>query len=107
MTRQSDAKWKQLGDLAISKCQFGLALECLLHAKDHGGLLLLATSAGDAGTLQKLSELSLGEGTNNVGFMANFLLGRLEECLEILTSTGRLPEAAFFARTYLPSQISR
>ena len=32
---------------------------------------------------------------------------RLEECLELLINTGRIPEAAFFARTYLPSQISR
>ncbi len=32
---------------------------------------------------------------------------RLEECLELLINTGRLPEAAFFARTYLPTQVSR
>lgn len=34
-------------------------------------------------------------------------LCRLEVCLDLLISTGRLAEAAFFARTYLPSQISR
>lgn len=91
----------------MSKCQFGLALECLYHAQDFGGLLLLATSAGDAGTMEKLSELSAKESQSNIGFLTNFLLGRLEVCLEILIKTGRLPEAAFFARTYLPSQISR
>ena len=91
----------------MSKCQFGLALECLYHAQDFGGLLLLATSAGDAGTMEKLSELSAKENQSNIGFLTNFLLGRLEVCLEILIKTGRLPEAAFFARTYLPSQISR
>ncbi len=32
---------------------------------------------------------------------------RLEDCLELLIETNRLPEASFFARTYLPSQISR
>ena len=32
---------------------------------------------------------------------------RCDECLEILINTNRLPEAAFFARTYLPSQVSR
>lgn len=32
---------------------------------------------------------------------------RLEDCLQLLIDTNRLPEAAFFARTYLPSQISR
>ncbi len=73
---QSDAKWKQLADLAMAKCQFGLALECLHHAQDFGGLLLLATSAGDAGTVQRLSEMASTEGQNNIAFMANFLLGR-------------------------------
>ena len=31
----------------------------------------------------------------------------LEECLKILIETNRLPEAAFFARTYMPSELSR
>ena len=100
-------KWKQLAELAMAKCQFGLALECLHHAHDFGGLLLLATSAGDAGTVDKLTQLSTSEGHNNIAFMANFLLGRTEECLQILINTGRLSEAAFFSRTYLPSQVSR
>lgn len=60
----------------MAKCQFGLALECLHHAQDFGGLLLLASSAGDAGTLQKLADMATSEGQNNVAFMTNFLLGR-------------------------------
>ena len=91
----------------MAKCQFGLALECLHHAQDFGGLLLVATSAGDAVTLDKLAQSADSEGQHNVAFMAHLLLGRLEQALEVLISTGRLPEAAFFARTYLPSQISR
>ena len=35
------------------------------------------------------------------------LFYRIDECLEVLIGTGRLPEAAFFARTYLPDQVSR
>ena len=34
-------------------------------------------------------------------------LGRVEECLDLLCKADRLPEAAFFARTYLPSQVPR
>lgn len=34
-------------------------------------------------------------------------LHRLDQCLELLIRTNRLPEAAFLARTYLPSQVSR
>ena len=57
--------------------------------------------------VQKLGDTASEAGKNNVAFMANFVLGNLEECLEILIRTNRLPEAAFFARTYLPSEIAR
>jgi hypothetical protein len=57
--------------------------------------------------VQKLGDTASEAGKNNVAFMANFMLGNLEECLEILVRTNRLPEAAFFARTYLPSEIAR
>ena len=72
-----------------------------------GGLLLLATSSGDANMVAKLGETATQSGKNNVAFLSHFLLGDLEKCLDVLIESGRLPEAAFFARTYLPSQISR
>lgn len=34
-------------------------------------------------------------------------ISRLEECLELLCKSNRLPEAAFLARTYLPSHVHR
>jgi len=104
---ESQQKWKQLADLAIRQCQFGLAQECLHHAQDYAGLLLLATSAGQADQMAKLAGASEKSEINNVAFYSYFLLGKLDECLDILINTNRLPEAAFFARTYLPSQISR
>ncbi|POI33986.1 hypothetical protein CIB84_002261, partial [Bambusicola thoracicus] len=104
---ESEQKWKQLAELAISKCQFGLAQECLHHAQDYGGLLLLATASGNANMVNKLAEGAEKDGKNNVAFMSYFLQGKLDSCLELLIKTGRLPEAAFLARTYLPSQVSR
>ncbi|XP_064642284.1 coatomer subunit beta'-like isoform X2 [Lineus longissimus] len=104
---ESEQKWKQLAELATSKCEFGLAQECLHQAQDFGGLLLLATSAGNADMVQKLGEASESSGQHNVSFLSHFMLGNLEKCLEVLISSGRLPEAAFFARTYLPTQVSR
>ncbi|KAK1168440.1 coatomer subunit beta'-like [Acipenser oxyrinchus oxyrinchus] len=104
---ESEQKWKQLAELAISKCQFGLAQECLHHAQDYGGLLLLATASGNATMVNKLAEAAEKDGKNNVAFMTYFLQGKLDHCLELLIRTGRLPEAAFLARTYLPSQVSR
>jgi coatomer subunit beta' len=35
------------------------------------------------------------------------MVSSVEECLELLIESNRLPEAAFLARTYLPSQVSR
>ncbi|KAI4879428.1 hypothetical protein NFI96_017230, partial [Prochilodus magdalenae] len=104
---ESEQKWKQLAELAISKCQFGLAQECLHHAQDYGGLLLLATASGNATMVSKLAEGAERDGKNNVAFMTYFLQGKLDQCLELLIRTNRLPEAAFLARTYLPSQVSR
>ena len=73
---QAEPKWKQLGDLALAQCQFGLALECLHNAHDFSGLLLLATSAGDAATLEKVAELATKESKNNIAFTSYLLLGR-------------------------------
>lgn len=57
--------------------------------------------------VQRLGDDAIGAGMNNVAFLTRFLSGDLNACLEILINTQRIPEAAFFARTYLPSQISR
>ena len=46
-------------------------------------------------------------GKNNVAFLSYFITGQTEKCLDLLVATNRLPEAAFFARTYLPSQVCR
>lgn len=73
---QSEQKWKQLAELAISKCQFSLAQECLHHAQDYGGLLLLATASGNASMVGKLAEGAERDGKNNVAFMTYFLQGK-------------------------------
>ncbi|KAK5868264.1 hypothetical protein PBY51_009294 [Eleginops maclovinus] len=104
---ESEQKWKQLAELATTKCQFGLAQECLHNAQDYGGLLLLATASGNANMVGKLAEGAERDGKTNVAFLTYFLQGRLDKCLDLLIATDRLPEAAFLARTYLPSHVSR
>lgn len=99
-------KWSQLGDLATSTNNLSLAKECMQRAQNFGGLLLLATSTGDAELVKQLGEETLVEGKNNISFLSYFLLGDLRKCLQILIDTKRLPEAAFFARSYLPDEIS-
>ncbi len=41
-------------------------------------------------------------GKHNIAFVSYLLSGKLEECVELLKLSGRVPEAAFFSRTYLP-----
>lgn len=76
------------------------------RAKDLSGLLLLYSARGSASGMEKLVELSKEQGKQNVAFLGLFLLGQLDECVDLLISSGRTPEAAFFARTYLPSRMS-
>jgi len=52
---QFKTKWKQVAELAVNKCKFGLAQEALRKAQDFGGLLLLSTSAGNAEMMLKLA----------------------------------------------------
>lgn len=103
---ENPQKWSQLAEVATKQNKFDLVKECLERANDFGGLLLLATSSGDETMVQNLGELGAAQGKHNISFLSMFLLGDLERCLQILINTNRLPEAAFFARTYIPSKIS-
>ncbi|KAG2656949.1 hypothetical protein PVAP13_1KG120700 [Panicum virgatum] len=101
---QSESKWKQLGELAMSTGKLDMAEECLLHAMDLSGLLLLYSSLGDADGITKLASVAKEQGKNNVSFLCFFMLGKLEECLQLLIESNRIPEAALMARSYLPSK---
>ena len=73
---QSEQKWKQLAELATSKCEFELAQECLHQAQDFGGLLLLASSAGNLDMVNKLGVTAEKAGQNNIAFLSYFTLGK-------------------------------
>jgi coatomer subunit beta' len=64
--------------------QLDVAEGCLRHAKDLSGLLLLYSAVGDAEGLEKLSASARENGKNNVAFVSLFLLGKVEECIELL-----------------------
>lgn len=83
-----------------------MAERCLKRAKDLSGLLLLHTAQADSSGLGDLAENAQSSGKQNVAFLSLFLLGRLDDCINLLISSGRISEAAFFARTYRPSRIS-
>mmetsp|Transcript_16919 Transcript_16919/g.39072 ORF Transcript_16919/g.39072 Transcript_16919/m.39072 type:complete len:1001 (-) Transcript_16919:47-3049(-) len=102
-TTDTQSKWKRLGDLALSKGDLGLAKRCAESSGDVAGLLLLHTAVGDAEGTKALALQAKELGKTNVAFMGMFLLGEVEGCVDLLVETGRIPEAAFLARTYMPS----
>ncbi|KAL3366453.1 hypothetical protein AABB24_011235 [Solanum stoloniferum] len=103
---QSESKWKQLGELAMSAGMLEMAEDCLKYANDLSGLLLLYSSLGDAEGIAELASLAKEHGRNNVAFLCLFLLGKVEDCVQLLVDSNRIPEAAFMARSYLPSKVS-
>ncbi|XP_066375866.1 coatomer subunit beta'-1-like [Miscanthus floridulus] len=42
---------------------------------------------------------------NNVAFLCLFMLGKVEDCIQLLIDSNRIPEAALMARSYLPSKV--
>jgi len=73
---KSEQKWKQLAELATSRCEFGLAQECLHQAQDFGGLTLLASAAGNADMIARVGDGASKVGQNNVAFLSHFVLGK-------------------------------
>mmetsp|Transcript_85471 Transcript_85471/g.178585 ORF Transcript_85471/g.178585 Transcript_85471/m.178585 type:complete len:958 (+) Transcript_85471:199-3072(+) len=100
-------KWKQLGDVALEQGDFSLARRCYLEAKDLSALFLVATSAGDAKDLTQTAKMAQESGVANIATLCYLLLNDAKSALEVLIGASRLPEAAFFARTYCPSELPR
>merc|ERR1719261_1424300 len=101
------AKWKSLGDVALEQGEFDLARTCFESAEDLSGLFLLQTSMGDAEGLRATAKAAEAAGKMNIAMTSYFLLQDLDAVIKLLIDAGRIPEAAFFARSYCPEQIPR
>ena len=104
---ENEQKWLQLSEVATKNGDFNLVQECLTRAQSFGSLILFASANSDKQLMSSIGEQSRKNGQFNIAFLSNFVLGKLDECLDILIENQRLPEAAFFCRTYLPSEIAR
>lgn len=102
----SELKWRQLADLATMKGDFQLAEECMSSSDDFSGLLTLYSAHANRDALVSLSDRAAGSHRMNVAFLSSFMAGDLEKCLSLLITSGRIPEAAIFARTYMPSKAA-
>jgi coatomer subunit beta' len=105
LAREADVehKWKTVGDAALAGWDVALAAECFKSAKDLGSLLLLHSSTGDREGLRALSQQAQDAGAHNVAFTCLWQLADIEGCIDLLTKTGRVPEAVLFSQTYKPS----
>jgi len=99
------AKWKKLSDAALKTSDFELTEACSLSSDDFPGLLLLYSAIGNFEGMEELAKMAQEKGKTNIAFVSYLLTGNVEECANLLIATNRLPEAAFFARTYLPSRV--
>lgn len=75
-------KWKRLGDLALANCDLSLAERCAKNAMDWPGLLMLYAASGNRQGTEWLSKAAAAQGQMNVAFVASFILGHVEDCLE-------------------------
>ncbi|KAI8053345.1 coatomer WD associated region-domain-containing protein [Syncephalis plumigaleata] len=89
---ETDSKWRILGDAAWPIGS---------KANDFSGLLLLYTASGNADGIEKLARLAEEQGSNNIAFACWLQLA----LYHLLVKTDRIPEAAIFARTYMPSKV--
>lgn len=99
------AKWKRLSDAALKDSNFELCESASLASNDYAGLLLMYSAIGNFSGMEQLAVKAEADGKTNIAFSAYLLTGNVESCVDILVKTNRLPEAAFFARTYLPSKV--
>jgi coatomer subunit beta' len=97
----TQTKWKRLSDSALKDTNLDLCEAASIASNDFSDLLLLYTSTGNFSGMVKLAKLAADNGRTNVAFVAYLLTGNVEACADLLISTHRLPEAAFFVRTYL------
>ncbi|MCA6493463.1 MAG: hypothetical protein IM572_12400, partial [Chitinophagaceae bacterium] len=97
--------WKKLGDLALLKGRFDIAEKAFWSCDDLNSLLLLGSSLGNEEILDRISDLAKDKKHYSVAFMANWVMGKADRCLDVRMDSERFGEAAIFAKTYNPSKM--
>ena len=100
-------RWRRLADLGITQGDVPLALTCAEQAGDLSLSLLLYSCVGDRAAMAALAARAAAQEQLNIAFLALYLTGDVHGCIELLQAHGKLPEAAFFALAYQPSQIAQ
>ena len=99
--------WKKLGDSALAKGKFKIAIKAFMASGDLNSLLLIGSCLGDKSVIEVVAEKSKVSRNFNLMYQSNWILGNKLECLDALVRNSKFGQAAIFAKTYAPSQISR
>lgn len=102
----SDTKWIQLGDAALSKFNFALAFEAYKKGDDLESLFLLHSSFNNKDELVKLAKEAENCGKFNLSFNAYWIAGDISGAKNLLLRSGRISEAALLSATYGEPQES-
>ena len=102
---KNSEKLKMVSDLAIELGEFNFAEKTMKEGNDWNGLLLYYSSIQNRQKLKEFADEAKKAGMFNVAFGSYFQLNNYGECLNILLDSRRYPEAATFARTYIPSKV--
>lgn len=99
-------KWKQCAETAISMWEFVLAEKALWNAQDLSGLLVFLSASNNVPGLRKLADISIEKEQLNIAFTCFQLCGNYEGSVKLLLDKKLFPEAAFYARNYVPAMLS-
>lgn len=105
-SRSAATRWARLGAAAAAAANTQLTKICYQNAKDLSALLLFASCTGDKPLLNEVATTAEAEGKDNIAFLSFFMLNEPTVCLDMLITRKRFPEAALFARSYLPSKVT-
>ena len=95
-----------MADVCIQQGNIAAAQRCAQNADDLSLSLLLLSCMGDREGLYALSKQAKEEDQLNIAFLSLYLTGDAPACLQLLRECGKLPEAAFFSLSHLPSQVT-
>lgn len=98
--------WRQLGDSAMAQGNLELAGSCFKHAKDFNSCLLLFSSTGDRKNLAWTADQASAAGAANVAWQCLHILNRPSDVVDCFLAHDRVPQAAFYARTYAPDRVA-
>jgi len=104
---KSTMKWKQVGDIALISGIIDMAISCFEACDDLSGLLLIYSSLGLKERMRKLAKRAEELTRTNIAFACYFQLCEIDACVDVLVKSKRIPEAAFFSKTYCPSKITK